>query len=406
MHLPARFSKFTETVIYTAIHRDNRALPVAWDSIIGQQRVKKALRAVIASGRMPHAWLFTGPEGIGKDAAAIEVARCLRCERPGPTAEACGTCRSCVTTGELQNSNVQFVFALPSGKGEDSRSDSPLLRLSDGEISLIQEEMRKKANDPYHNISIPKAQQIKISSIRQVKRDAAMSSTEPGKRVIIISEAHLMRDEAANAFLKTLEEPSAQTHLILTTSHRERLLPTIISRCQEVRFDLLSDEEIAAALMERQGTDATTARLTAKLAGGSYSKGVEMVEGDLNQYRFDVVAFLRGALRRSPVAAYTEIERISAGNDRSHLERVLGLLVLWLRDAFALRLTGNEELVVNQDQLPDIRSFNGKFTAAPVDRMIRFVEESMEAIRRNAQPPLVLTVLAMKFADACYGENR
>ena len=379
---------------------------MAWDSIIGQQRVKKSVRAVLTSGRMPHAWLFTGPEGTGKDAVAIEVAVCLRCEQLSESAEPCGTCHGCTTTKDLQNSNVQFLFALPSGKNENSRSDSPLLKLSDNEISLIQEEIRRKAENPYHNIAIPRAQQIKISSVRQIRRDVAMSTTEPGIRVVIVSEAHLMRDEAANAFLKTLEEPSGQTLLILTTSHREQLLPTIVSRCQEVRFDLLNDEEIAEALIERQGVDATTARLTSKLAGGSYSKAIELIDGDLNQYRFDVVSFLRGALKRSPVAAYTEIERITSGNDRSHLERVLDLLLLWLRDAFALRLTNKEEIVVNQDQVSDIRSFNGKFGSAPLDNLIRAVEESIEAIRRNAQPPLVLTVLAMKFADFCYADNR
>ena len=379
---------------------------MTWNSIIGQQRVKKAVRAVLTSGRVPHAWLFTGPEGTGKDAVALQVAKCMRCERLGENAEPCNECHGCLTTAELQNSNVQFVFALPSGKSENSRSDSPLLKLTDGEITLIREELHRKALNPYHNISIPRAKQIKISSVRQIRRDVAMSTTEPGKRVVIISEAHLMREEAANAFLKTLEEPSAQTLLILTTSHREQLLPTIVSRCQEVRFDLLNDEEIALALTERQGVDATAARLTAKLAGGSFSKAVELVDGDLNQYRFDVVAFLRGALKRSPVAAHTEIERMTSGSDRSHLEHVLDLLLLWLRDAFALRLTSREDLVVNQDQLPDIKSFNGRFSAAPLDRMISSVEYSIDAIRRNAQPPLVLTVLAMKFADFCYGDNR
>ena len=379
---------------------------MAWNSIIGQQRVKKAIRAVLVSGRIPHAWLFTGPEGTGKDAVAIEIAKCMRCENLSEDAEPCGTCRGCLTTSDLQNSNVQFIFALPSGKGENSRSDSPLLKLSDSEISLIQEEMHRKALNPYHNISIPRAQQIKISSVRQIRRDVAMSTTEPGKRVVIVSEAHLMRDEAANAFLKTLEEPSEQTLLILTTSHREQLLPTIVSRCQEVRFDLLNDEDIAGALADRQKVDPTTARLTAKLAGGSYSKAVELVEGDLNQYRFDVVSFLRGALKRSPVAAHTEIERITSGSDRSHLERVLDLLLLWLRDAFALRLTDREDIVINQDQIPDIRSFNGKFGSAPLDKMIGAVEESIATIRRNAQPPLVLTVLAMKFADFCFAEKR
>ena len=379
---------------------------MAWNSIIGQQRVTNAVRAVLASGRIPHAWLFTGPEGTGKDAVAIQVAKCIRCERLDETAAPCNTCHGCRTTSDLQNSNVQFIFALPSGKGEDTRSHSPLLKLSDNEISLIQEELNRKAVNPYHNIAIPRAQQIKISSVRQIRRDVSMSTAEPGKRVVIVSEAHLMRDEAANAFLKTLEEPSGNTLLILTTSHRERLLPTIISRCQEIRFDLLSDSEIAEALIERQGADPTQAKLTSKLAGGSYSKAAELVDGDLNQDRHDVVAFLRGALKRSPVAAYTQIERVASGNDRSHIERVLDLLLLWLRDAFALRLTNREDIVVNQDQLSDIKSFNGKFGSAPLENMIRSVEESIDAIRRNAQPPLVLTVLAMKFADFCFAESR
>ncbi len=375
---------------------------MSWDSIIGQSRVKRLLKGSILSGRIPNAWLFSGPEGVGKDAAAIEVAKVLRCERPTGETEACGECHGCRTVAELQNSNVRFIFALPSGKGENSRSDSPMLKLTDNEIALIREEMERKAKDPYHNIAVPRAQQIKISSIRQIKRDVALSSTEPGVRVIIISEAHRMRAEAANAFLKTLEEPSAQTLLILTTSHPERLLPTITSRCQEIRFDLLNETEIAEALQQRNNADRTTALLTAKLAGGSYSRALELIDGNLHRIRFDILSFLRGALKRSPVAACKEIEQLTAKADRAHLEQVLGLLVLWLRDACVLRLTSNESIVVNQDQLDDIRSFNGKFASAPLEKMIGDVERSIEAINRNVQPPLVLTVLAMQLADACY----
>ena len=381
---------------------------MVWNSIIGQSRVKRTVQGAIASKRIPNAWLFTGPEGVGKDALAIEVAKALRCENLGEQAEPCNACHGCLTVGELQNSNVQFVFALPSGKGENSRSDAPMLKLSDNEIALIREEMAKKAKDPYYNISIPRAQQIKISSIRQIKRDVALSSTEPGARIVIISEAHLMRAEAANAFLKTLEEPSPKTLLILTTSYPERLLPTIVSRCQEVRFDPLSDEELREALQKRNGADLTTATLTAKLARGSYSKGLELLDGDLHQVRFDIVSFMRGALKRSPVAAHKEIERITNNTDRTGIERILDLLGLWLRDAYVLRLTGNESIVVNQDQLDDIKSFNGKFASAPIELMIEHVERSIEAIRRNVQQPLALTVLAMQLADACFlqGENK
>src|SRR5438105_1387246 len=118
---------------------------MSWDSIIGQRRAKRLLQAALASKRVPHAWLFTGAEGIGKDAAAIEVARVLRCDSPLENGSvACGVCRGCLSTAALQNANVRFVFALPSGKGEDSRSDSPMLKLSDSEITLIKEQMALK----------------------------------------------------------------------------------------------------------------------------------------------------------------------------------------------------------------------------------------------------------------------
>ncbi|MBC8144742.1 MAG: hypothetical protein H7X80_04095 [bacterium] len=118
------------------------------------------MRTALSGARVPHAWLFTGVEGVGKDAAAIAVATFLRCENPGPDATPCGICHGCTTTTSLRNANVRFVFALPSGKSEDSRSDSPLLKLNDAEISQIQEQIAMKASDPYHNISIPRAQQI------------------------------------------------------------------------------------------------------------------------------------------------------------------------------------------------------------------------------------------------------
>lgn len=381
---------------------------MAWDAIIGQRRAKGIVRAALASERIPHAWLFTGAEGVGKDAVAIETARVLRCEARSVDAgaargtEACGVCHGCITMTSLQNANVRFVFALPSGKGEDGRADAPMLKLSDAEISLIQEQIALKAADPYHNIAIPRAQQIKISSIREVKRDIGFVAAEAGWRVVIISEAHQMGEEAANAFLKTLEEPSPRTLLILTSSQRERLLPTILSRCQEVRFDPLTDQQIADALVERNGADRTSALLLAKLAEGSYARAVELMSGDLNQLRFDVVSFVRAALRRSPVALHAEIERLTAGADRVNIERLLTLLALWLRDAYALRLTGNEAVVVNSDQLKDIQSFNTNFAQAPIDRMLMHVESAIRSVRSNAQIALVFTVLAMRMEELCF----
>lgn len=374
-----------------------------WNTIIGQRRVKTLLQALLRGGRIPHALLFTGPEGVGKDAVALMTARTLRCGNPQDGGGSpCNACRGCVTTAALQNPNVRFVFALPAGKGEDSRSDSPLIKLADSELTVVQEQMALKATDPYHNIAIPRAQQIKISSIREIRRDNTLASAEPGWRIVIISEAHLMGEGAANAFLKTLEEPNAHMVLILTSSHREKLLPTILSRCQEVRFDSLNEEEIAEALRRERGVDRTTAALTAKLAEGSFSRAVELTGGDLNGLRFDVVALLRAALRRSPLALHGEIERLTAKGDRYAAERILMLLSQWLRDALTMRIVGSDRFVVNTDQVRDIQSFNTKFVGAPVDKMITEVDRSIRAVRSNAQIPLVFTVLGLNLEALAY----
>lgn len=378
---------------------------MAWDAIIGQQRAKRLVQSALAARRYPHAWLFTGPEGVGKDAIAIEVAKVLRCDAPPQPGIACDSCRSCRTIADLTHANLSFVFALPSGKGEDGRADSPLIRLSDAEIGLIQDELKKKGIDPYHNISIPKAQQIKISSIRQIRRDISRSASEPGVRIVIVSEAQMMREEAANAFLKTLEEPTSEMLLILTSSAPDTLLPTITSRCQEIRFDRLAPEEISSALIERESVPAEQAGMLAHLSDGSYSRARALIDSDIHGERQEIVQFLRGVLRRSPIAAHEEIERLTAGVDRSELHRMLGLLQLWLRDLLILRLTGNVELILNRDQIDDLERFNAKFPSIELKAMIEALERCGHAVSRNAGPSLALTVLAFDIVSLCYADT-
>lgn len=173
---------------------------MSWENVIGQNKSKAIIRFALLSGRIPHAWLFSGTEGIGKDAMAIETAKILLCNNQLDNKISCGECRSCKLVSKLQHPNLKFIFALPPGKNEDGRNDGPFLKLNDSEISLIQEQIVLKAKDNYHKISIPKAHQIKISSIREVKKDISFSSSEPGKRIIIISDADKMGDESANAF--------------------------------------------------------------------------------------------------------------------------------------------------------------------------------------------------------------
>ncbi|MEK9138888.1 MAG: hypothetical protein AAB393_17340, partial [Bacteroidota bacterium] len=146
---------------------------MSWNRVIGQERVKLHLLSALRNDRLPHAYLFVGNEGVGKDAAALELAKVLHCE--GGNEQACDACPSCIRVNTLQHPDVKLVVALPVGKGEKS-DDPPLEKLSQAEIQTIQEQYRLKGENPYHRISIPKATIIKINSIRDVRRESSLST--------------------------------------------------------------------------------------------------------------------------------------------------------------------------------------------------------------------------------------
>ena len=365
-----------------------------WSRVIGQRRVKEALLAARRSGRLPHAYLFYGGEGVGKDAAALELARVIRCERGGD--EACGECSSCVRMATMQHPDVRLIIPLPRGSGEKD-DDEPMAKLSEGDVRSVQEQLRLKGADPYHRIQIPRANVIKINSIREIRRESSMSTSEGRTRVFIISGADAMNDAASNTLLKTLEEPPGDTMFILTTSHREALLPTILSRCQNVRFDPLTEEEIRTALIGRGHLDETRASLLARLAGGSYTRALELAESDLMGQRAEVVDFVRKALGGKILELIELIERMAETKDRDVHVRFLTLMLLWFRDALVLR-HGAE--VINIDQRAELTSFVSRFPGADLTRVLADVEKAISLVDRYAYIKLVLAQLAVRLRIA------
>ena len=365
-----------------------------WDSVIGQQRVKNILRSALRTKRLPHAYLFLGNEGVGKDAMALELARVLHCERQQE--ESCGQCASCAKMNSLQHPDVKLITALPVGKGEQS-DDAPLAKLSASEIEVIQEQHKIKGQNPYHRIAIPKANIIKINSVRDVRRQSAMTTLYQGKKVFILSHADEMGDEASNTLLKTLEEPPGDTLLILTTARPESLLQTIISRCQPVRFDPLTDEQIRAALMERDHIEKKRATIVARLANGSYVRALELLSEDLNELRTDVVNFVRATLANNVVNLSEHVDRLASAKDRERIVQFLSLMLMWFRDAFVLAQGGE---VINLDQQDDLRRFIAKFVVADLQEVMRGVEHSISLIYKNGYITLVLLQLAVSMRRA------
>jgi DNA polymerase-3 subunit delta' len=361
-----------------------------WPRVIGQDRVKRILLAAIRAGRLPHAYLFYGADGVGKDAMALELARVLHCEQNGTTA--CGVCPSCERAANGTHPDIRIVVPLPVGKNESS-DDDPLAKLNETDLRAVQDELREKTSNPYHRVSVPRATIIKINSIRDVRRESTMSTFDGRRRVYIISPADAMGDEAANTLLKTLEEPSGDCMLILATSRRDALLPTILSRCQNVRFDPLTETDLMEALIERNSLDGETAGFIARLANGSYTAALGLLTEETLQERAFVPSFVRHLLGASVLPMIEDVERFTAARDRAAVERFLSLLLMWFRDAMVMTRGGR---IINVDQEEDLRRFTARFPQADLLRAMADIERALSLVDRNVYIKLILLQLSVQ----------
>jgi len=349
------------------------------------------LKRALQNGQIAHAYLFYGPEGIGKDALAIEFAKTLICETKGT--EACGICKNCRRMETFQHPNVKLVFGLPAGKGEKT-GDDPISVLNDSQITEVREQLQWKAKDPYHRIEVPKANFIKINSVRDIKREASMSRMEEGVKIFILFNADMMNVEASNSLLKTLEEPLPGTILLLTTSAKDQMLPTIVSRCQLLQCDLLQDAEIEAALINTDGADHSLARLAAQLSNGSYGYARRLCSQNMADERKDVIEFLRLVLAKNRAALIDAIDELASSSDRPGIERWLKLLQSWLRDALFLQQSAQAPLL--DDEKQTMESFVSKFKNANLIAAIQDVEKAIAHLDKNVYLHLILTTLAIE----------
>ncbi len=363
---------------------------MSWKRIIGQERVLRLLRSAFEHDRLPHAFLFHGPRGTGKEAVAIELARTLNC--PTGTWEACGTCPSCHQMDSLQHPNIDLVFPLPTGKNEEKHHD-PYEKLTETVIQQIRDEISAKAQDPYHPIEIKRASVIKINSIRNIKRKASMRVGSHQRHVVIICGAEKMKADAANSLLKTLEEPSPGQVIILTTPTPDALLPTIISRCQVIRFDPIPEEEITRALVQRELCDEETAAALARLAEGSFHKALEYSDPEVRNRRSLVVEFMRAVYAGNTTRIMKELEPVVSARDRQEAIRFLQALEDWFHDVIAIR-EGRPDRIRHFDNREAVTRFAQLFSGISCEDVLDEIEKTIEYVMGNVHLTLALVYLA------------
>ncbi len=375
---------------------------MAWNSIIGQERAVDTLRRGLAQQRVAHAYLFYGPEGTGKRAAAIEMAKALQCVREEP--EACGECPACVKVGRLVHPDVQVMFPYPGDVDETEVGER--LRLLAANPYAVIDFIRRPSLGDTARVTNKQAIYTVARVHQELRRVMSFKPVEGRHKVAILTDVEFMRVEAANAFLKLLEEPTPRTVFILITSRTDKLLPTILSRCQRLRFDPLSVEAIEEALQTRAGLAPEAAGILARMSNGSYSAALELGENEeLLANRAMVVEFMRLAYTGNIDKLSDQVTSLSALG-RERLKGWLILLMSWIRDLLLFRHQRSAAILVNGDQAETIQKFCDGVPAADLDAMIGYVEEALGLIARNTHVPLTLTVLALGVHHAMHGRPR
>ena len=371
-----------------------------WDQVIGQENIVALLQRAVSSDRVAHAYLFHGPDGVGKRSVALALSRVLQCS--GCTTET--TCRPCSKILRLVHPDVQILLPQPS----------------DAEPEDVAERLKLMAKDAYQDVDFVRAPAIvrtgSASSSKQafyaVERIAGtlghtmnLSPREGTYRIAIITDCETMRVQAANAFLKLLEEPGSQTVFVLTTSRLDLVLPTIQSRCQRIAFPPLSSKDIATELARRDGVATERANTAASMANGSFTRARALAQDeDLGRDRALVLDILRFAFTGN-IERQAEIVETLAREGREQVKNLLSLMLSWIRDLGLYRVLGAEAPIVNIDQRSSVERFCRNVPDADLEAMASLVEEARRMIEGNVHQRVLLITLTQALGKAMHGPH-
>lgn len=351
------------------------------EKIIGQTHAVNQLKELIKNKRIPHALLFSGPSGVGKFFSAIHFIKAttyIEHEK---------------RISNFEEPFVKYIIPLPRGKDEKPEH-SATERLTEKQIEDLRNQLELKKTNLYHKVFIEGANNIKISSIREIKKFLSLDYSDVTYRFIIIEDAHLMNKEAQNALLKSLEEPPDGVIFILITPYEERLLPTIISRCWRIKFNSLSSDLVSKILIEYFNKSTDLAKKVSLFSSGSVQKALELIENDMQSLVESTIQFLRFSLAGWFNSAYNELKNATDDFDRNKVKEMFNLINIWLVDAQKNKLSVNNYYY--DEHKETFERFNKNFPKAEIIKISSEIENAIQLMDKNILLNVIILNLILK----------
>jgi len=327
---------------------------MSFKDVLGHSRPIELLKRAIKNNKMAHSYLFLGNEGIGKKWVALQFAKTLNCLEGGTEREdACDHCLSC--------------------KKIDNHLHPDVLVLE------------------------PEGQTIKADQVRQMQKDLAYRPYEGQYRVCILTAADRMAPNMSNILLKTLEEPPLHTLIILLANNAKLLLPTILSRCQAIRFNPLPIPLVSKWLMDQKGIEEKEAHLLASLSEGSPGKSLEIQEEIRQIPREELLKGLLGlkSLSIEKMESWSE----SLPSHREDLLLILEVAKTLLRDLVIVKTEKGNTKLIHSDLMSDIEHMASNWSLSSLLNRMEVLHHTTLAIRAHANTKLALEAMMLSWAE-------
>jgi DNA polymerase-3 subunit delta' len=366
----------------------------------GQIRLCERISGALAGERFPQSLLIHGPEGVGKQSMALWIAASLQCNTEGGP---CGTCRSCRLAARLEHPDIHLHFPMPRPKRASSSA-----KLREAIETQRQERLATLRQDPAAVLDEGEATGIYVAAIHTIREQASRRPAMTNRAVFVVSDADRMvpqaaSQEAANAFLKLLEEPPLFAYIILTTNYPELLLPTIRSRTVSLRIPPISEDEVNRYLTDELNAPAADARNVARRSEGVVGRAKYLLESDTSESQRSGERLLAAALEKGAEKRYQVASEYSARGARAILQPALEELRIRLRDVMC-ESAGAEAAILDPTRLRVLIK-DQRVSLVGAIQALSVVDDALDSVTRNMNPQSTVSVLLKDMNNAFSGAH-